>query len=74
MSLMGTSKHNFSSHAAERKTLVGHDEHDLPRSSADSPDLPAPKLFRSPQSSASPAPKVRTSPAHCAFVQNNREP
>lgn len=51
MSLMGTTKHNFSSLGAERRTLG----HELP--SAESPDLPAPKLFRSPQSSSSPAPK-----------------
>ena len=57
MSLMGTTKHHFSSHSAEPRTL-GHDEHDSPRSDANNPDLSAPKLFRFPHSSASsPAPK-----------------
>lgn len=60
MSLMGTTKHHFPSHGAEPRTS-GHDEHNLPRSDANSPDLPAPKLFRSPHSSASsPAPNKRT--------------
>lgn len=60
MSLMGTTKHHFSSHGAEPRRS-GHDAHDLPRSDANSPDLAAPKRFRSPRSSASsPAPNKRT--------------
>ena len=82
MSLMGTTKHHSSSHGAEPRTLgYDEDEHDLPRSDANSPNLPATKPFRSPHSSASsPAPNKRTKTHHqgsgipTTFVTKNSKP
>ncbi|CAF9903873.1 MAG: hypothetical protein ALECFALPRED_003021 [Alectoria fallacina] len=53
MSLMGTNKHQTSSHGAQSRT-PGHSERDLPSSDANSSDLPAAKSYTPSASSRAP--------------------